>query len=113
LKPPRGIRETVKVADCPGFTVVLEGEEVIPKSAPWPERATVWGLSGALSVIDSVAEDDPEVDGSKVMEMVQVAPTPRLGGHGLFEVVKPTFGGEMPTSVMLTAVSPVLVTTTD
>ena len=113
LNPPMGATVTVKVADCPGFTMALAGDEVTPKSAPWPARATVCGLTGVLLAIDSVAESDPDVMGLKLMLIVQVLPTPRLGEHGVFEARVNAVGPEIVTLVMLTAVSPVFVTTTD
>jgi len=95
--------------------VALVGEEVTPKSAPWPARATAWGLAGVLLAIDNVAASDPEVAGLKFMLTVQVLPTPRLGEHGVFDgrVNAAALGPAMVTLVMLTAVSPVFVIMTD
>jgi len=103
------------VADWPGFTVAFVGDEVIPKSAPWPARATVSGLPGALLAIDNVAESDPDMVGLKLMLIVQVPPEPILGEQGVFElrVKSVALGPETVTLVMLTGEVPVLVTTTD
>jgi hypothetical protein len=115
LNPPMGATATVNVADWPGLTVAFVGEDVTPKSAPWPASATVWGLPGALSAIDNVAVSDPDVSGLKLMAIVQVPPTPILGEQGVFEVRVKSAASvpEIVTLVMLTAASPVLVTTND
>lgn len=55
-KPFTEARLSVKVVDPPGFRVALvgfPGAAPILKSAPFPERATVWGLPAALLVIES------------------------------------------------------------
>src|SRR6266852_2592593 len=47
-------------------------------AVPTPLRVTVWGLPGALSVIESVPVSFPPSMGTKVTLMVQLAPAGRL-----------------------------------
>ena len=56
----------------------LEGETLAADAVPVPERATVWGLPVALSVIVRAAERFPVAAGLKLTLIVQLAPAATL-----------------------------------
>jgi hypothetical protein len=57
---------------------MLVGETLATVEVPVPERATVWGLPAAPSVIVSVAVRLPLADGLKVTLIAQLAPATTL-----------------------------------
>ena len=78
--------ELVRVTVCPALVVPtvwfpklrLEGETLAADAVPVPERATVWGLPVALSVIVRAAERFPVAAGLKLTLIVQLAPAATL-----------------------------------
>ncbi len=67
-----------KPPDCPAVTVSAPMLEVIWKSSATPDKATLSGLSAALSVIVSLPVRFPPAAGVNVMLMVQLAPAATL-----------------------------------
>jgi hypothetical protein len=113
--PVRVMLSSVSVADPEFFTVTVCAALVEPSGcegnvrlvgerltagtagAPVPERGTVWGLSGALSVTEMEAVRAPTTVGVKVTVMAQFAFTIRLLPHVFICVKSP---GSAPAIVM-------------
>ena len=99
------------MADWPALTVAeLEEPEgrVRVKSSPVPRRATVCGLSAALSAMLKVPVSAPPAVGLKVTEIEQLAPAARV-------VPRVMDGEKSPLALMLEMLSvtvPVLVRVT-
>jgi hypothetical protein len=99
------------LAVCPAVTVaeVVDTEAgASAKSWPVPERATVWGLPGASSVIVKVPDTLPAAEGPKKTPIVQLTP----GGTLL---VHPLVAAKLAlacTLVIVNCASPVLVRVT-
>src|SRR2546426_10315001 len=67
-----------KPPDCPAVTVSAPMLGVIWKSSATPDKATLSGLSAALSVIVSLPARFPPAAGLNVMLMAQLAPAGTL-----------------------------------
>src|SRR5437879_13178084 len=98
-----------KPPDCPAVTVSAPMLGVIWKSSATPDKATLSGLSAALSVIVRVPVRFPPAAGVNVMLMVQLAPAATLLPQVLVWVKSPL--AAMP--VIFNAALPVFVRVTD
>jgi hypothetical protein len=78
LNPPSGLTASVKLADCPAFSVEEPEETETEKSIPVPARLTDCVLGEALSVTDNDPVRLPPADGLNVMLMEQLVPAARL-----------------------------------
>jgi hypothetical protein len=76
------VPESVRVTDCAALALPttcepndrLLGDNDTPGAVPVPDKATLWGLSGALSFTCTLALRAPVVEGLNVTEMVQLEP---------------------------------------
>ncbi len=98
-----------KPPDCPAVTVSPPMLGVIWKSCPTPDRATLCGLPGALSVMVKVPERLPPPAGIKVMLMVQAAPVARLEPQVLVSAKSAAFVPETTMPEIARLALPVLV----
>jgi len=53
---PKEFAVTLKVTDCPCFTLALVGTAATEKSTPTPLRLALWGLPAALSLMLSTPD---------------------------------------------------------
>lgn len=100
---PTFVMIVVSVLRPPTVTVPkLKSVGFSSTTVPVPVKLAVWGLPGALSVIDKVAARDPRCVGVKVTLIVQVAP-------GTSELPQVVFlrksAGSAPVKLMLWIVS--------
>jgi hypothetical protein len=83
------LTSVLRVTDCVALVepkgwepkVRLWGDKVTTGAMPVPERATVWGLPGPLSVITTDPLFVPAAVGVKVTLMVQLELTARVAGE--------------------------------
>src|SRR3954447_1282442 len=96
--------------------VRLAGVRLIAGAVPVPARATLCGLSEALSLIWTVAVRVPVVVGEKRTEMEQVAFGPRvegLAGQSLVQLKSEAFAPVSPIPLIVSGAAPVFLTTVD
>src|SRR5438067_12118010 len=98
-----------KPPDCPAITVSAPMLGVIWKSSATPDKATLSGLSAALSVIVRLPVRFPPAAGTNVMLIVQLAPAATLEPQVLVSAKSAAFAPETAMLEIVRLAFPVFV----